>query len=109
VTLEELRATCLRWQAILQLRDWRIKVEFGRPEDMAGELGEVVWDAEDATAKIKIAPNQKRPEATLVHELLHVRMEGHAPNDGTHEVGYERNLNHLQRALMGLDRQKSAQ
>lgn len=92
VTDEQLKSLCALWQKRLRLRDWRIDVRFvdsGELPDQGG--GTCQPHPPDRTAVIKILrpdsynatsdfykafPDVFDVERTLIHELLHIPLDG---------------------------------
>lgn len=74
MTPAEIRRLTRKWQRILRLRDWEITVRFVDRDDLANErnIGECEVATHAKSAEILIARDDDEPEATLVHELLHV-------------------------------------
>jgi len=66
-----------KWQAILRLRDWDIKLEFVTREWR--KTGDVKIDQADKTAILLLNacnPKQTNIEAVIIHELVHVKLWG---------------------------------
>jgi hypothetical protein len=84
MTAKELTALCVRWQEILRLRDWDVKIQFSRAFEMDGEeQGSVSAVTTKKSALIKILDERDYPtdiqwpqdiECTVVHELVHLHM-----------------------------------
>lgn len=67
----------LKWQDILRLRDWDIKLEFVETEWR--KTGDVKIDIDDKTAILMINnhnPKQNNVETVVIHELLHIKLWG---------------------------------
>jgi hypothetical protein len=89
LTDDELKKRCAYWQKMLRLQDWCVDVRYvGTDEvpDHAAGACEVHQDGKLATVKIlaREAYNETSqmmrafgfdPEATLVHELLHIHFD----------------------------------
>jgi hypothetical protein len=71
---------------------------FEKNED---NVGCAWWHAEECVAAIRIAPDltDEQVEETVIHELLHLVLEGHMAIDGEYDEGYERGLNRIARTL----------
>lgn len=90
ITQAALEAMCLRWQMILRLADWDVKVRFVRHWDLGADRGgEVSWTLNTKTAFITILDPRdfstdfkwtQDVEQVLVHELVHLHL---APFDET--------------------------
>lgn len=104
MTLRELRKCAARWQEALNLREWKIRVDWGTGDE-SPESGPVVgccqWNAEELQAKIHITRGSVSQEETLVHEMLHIVYQGHleaVPEE--YDVHLERALNRTAAALV---------
>jgi hypothetical protein len=102
------------WQGRLQLENWKISLIMSHPDDLrAGTLGNVHWDPDQKTAKIRVldASDYQKPykdalrdmEFTLVHELVHVELAALPRNDASRN-DEEDAVNRLAKALLLLDR-----
>ncbi len=106
--MADLRRDLAFWQAALGLQHWRIDLKRGVPvkgeaKPFTAELpdnwvGATWWTVEDPNVVISIRKGEGTH--TLVHELLHLRLEGHRPCPARYNPHYERALNHLADALM---------
>lgn len=85
MTDKRLQKLLKKWQKILHLRDWEIRVEFVPVKEMPniGQVGEVEWDLQCRAAEIRLVVEEDYPtdtvsktdvETTLVHELLHLHL-----------------------------------
>jgi len=66
-----------KWQGILRLRDWDIKLELVTSEWR--KTGDVKIDADDRKAILLLNtcnPKQTNMEAVVIHELLHIKLWG---------------------------------
>jgi len=74
---KELQGYLEKWQSILRLRDWDIKLELVPSEWR--KTGDVKIDQADKVAIVLINdcnPKQTNIEATIIHELLHIKLWG---------------------------------
>lgn len=115
---EELAERCAYWQRVLRIADWKIGVKYAHSYEVEHDnIGTVkIWSEEKAALVNLIYPAEYEPgpwdtvepydeEKTLVHELLHVLMEPHAPKKETPQhTAFEQTINLLAHALVGLDR-----
>lgn len=72
-----MRAYVDKWQDILRLRDWDIKLEFVTREWR--KTGDVKIDQDDKTAIVLVNdcnPKQTNMEALIIHELIHIKLYG---------------------------------
>ena len=66
-----------KWQEILRLRDWDIKLEFVNTKWR--KTGDIKIDRDDKKAILMINvfnPKQTNIEALIIHELLHLKLWG---------------------------------
>ena len=98
--IAQLRGRARYWQDRLNLKEWKIKVRWGKPEEMADCVGCTWWQAEENIGEISILRSDSTPEATLVHELLHIVLQGHIAYDGVYDVHVERAINKLTDAFL---------
>ena len=74
---DELQAYLTKWQNILRLRDWDIKLELVTSEWR--KTGDVKIDQSDKKAILLVNncnPKQTNIEAVIIHELLHIKLWG---------------------------------
>jgi len=74
---DEIEALLRKWQEILRLRDWDIKLEFVAKEWR--KTGDVKIDEDDRKAILLINncnPKQTNIESLVIHELLHIKLWG---------------------------------
>jgi hypothetical protein len=66
------------------------------------DLGNTRWFAEERTAEVLVNPKQTPPEIinTLIHELLHLALEGHRIEIAKYDASYELGLNRISNALL---------
>ncbi len=102
MNLREVRKLVPYWQEILNIKEWKITVRWGRKKELPGEVGLNIWSVEELESDILLARNQPAVEETLVHELIHLVVDGH--KDPSLEEAYdplhERAINRLAKALM---------
>lgn len=105
-------------QANRLLKKWRKKLRLNAPSWEEIDLkvvprseiescdGICYWITEYRKAEMKIASCSEDPEPlkaleeTIVHELLHIVLEGHAEHDENYDPNYERGLNVIANALI---------
>lgn len=109
MTIRELRKCAHGWQVALGLTEWKLTVAWGKPAadpnparlEMSEDCeGNAWWFTEDSHALILIRRRCTEPEETLVHELLHVLIEGHRAAPARYDPLYERAINKLTAALV---------
>lgn len=91
----EALSCCRKWQEILRLQDWDVKVAVCRSRDFVVKegQGECSWVLPAKRAVIKLLDPVDYPEVrweqdherTLVHELLHLHMVPFKPDSDTLE------------------------
>jgi hypothetical protein len=109
VGIKQLRQECVRWQHALDLKDWKIKLVWGvptqEPDYWKGEMAldaqaNSWWQPEESRAIIAIDRKCEDPVGALIHELLHIRLEGHhEPYRKKYDIMYERGLNAIVESL----------
>src|SRR6185369_9187652 len=107
-SMADLRRDLAFWQAALGLQHWRITLKRGKsveidPKPFSNEILSTCaahswWVAESPNAVIALLPTEGTH--TLVHELLHIRLEGHRKSPAKYDPLYERAINHLTEALL---------
>lgn len=114
---KELDALVGLWRDYLKLGHWTVNVEFQSGEDMGGRDAAVSAQAEYDTANMVVRqPTEGQPvdvEESVVHELLHVLLEGHknlaiSSHEESYDPMYERGLNVLSSLLVALRRAEQA-
>lgn len=114
---KELDALVTHWQGLMHLGHWDINVAFQSGEDMGGKDAAVTAQAEyDHVVMSVRQPTDEQPvdiEESVVHELLHVLLEGHknlatSSVDDSYDPMYERGLNVLSTLLVALRRAEQA-
>jgi hypothetical protein len=108
------------WQSRLKLQDWTIALIVSHPSDLRpGTLGNIHWDAEKKTARIRVlsasdyhAPfraTEQDMEFTVVHELIHLVFQGVTRNEESRSTesrtAEEEAVNHMAETMLRLDRQ----
>ncbi len=97
--IAELRETCRYWQTELGLTDWRIHLRFPKAGEISQEYaGHTYWKPEYPEGLIIV--DRSAGAHTIVHELLHIRLEGHRIACKRYDPLYERALNCLAEALL---------
>lgn len=91
------------WQSLLGLSDWRTALHYVGKGKLKQNMGECVYWPQDRTAKIYVERGQPDPEATLIHELLHLWTR--AIREGKKaDLVEEQAIEALTRALLALKR-----
>ena len=85
------------WQERMALKDWHIRVELARPEQLEPQtLGDIHWDTDQKCATISVlAPEGYKlsgqamlddMEVTVVHELVHLELASLPRSDASRRV-----------------------
>lgn len=103
LTLRELRSELAVWQSRMRLNDWRIHLRWSTKADekMDGLDGCCYWVTEHSVAEILIDKGADDKLGTLVHELLHIKFEGHRLQPKSYDALYEKAINDLTAVLLG--------
>ena len=111
MTIRKARALVAYWQTVLGLTEWEIvEVRWCTPEEADEEDGHNNFYSEGPSSKIALRKDQDDydMEVTIVHELLHLMVDGHKDIEklvGRHyDRMHERALNRLAKILISLDR-----
>ncbi len=108
MTITALRKSAVEWRDKLGLSEWTIHVAWGNPVDgdpdlekgemSRGCVGNTWWHTEESRAVIVLHRGQGLD--TLIHEMLHIRIEGHRAYPLKYDPLYERAINCITAALM---------
>jgi hypothetical protein len=86
----------------LGMVEWIPQAKF-RVMRMSDLYGESSWMPEERQCWIRVSPSEDRRlmEETLIHEILHVLLEGHLPpmSGDKYDAGYEFALNRAAKAF----------
>lgn len=105
VTIEQLTKRANYWCQLLGVDDkWNIGIEIGHVGEMEGCRGMNIISPEYQACKIMIAPGE--PEETLVHEILHIILDGHKADRDEYDPMHERAINKMASALVKLESNK---
>lgn len=97
MTLAVLQQLGREWQEKLNLREWSISYSWGAK----GLEGCCFWHPEELHADVEVSRRARAKEQTLVHELLHVVLQGHLPcPGGEYDVHLERAINRISAAFV---------
>ena len=104
MTVEELQTRCDYWTERLSLGEWRgrVKVLLKTPKFLLKttgyeSVGACWWSAEECRAEIYLRKGEG--ESTLLHELVHLVLQGHTTYKDGDEM-LERAINRLAAALL---------
>ena len=109
MTTRSLRSLKTKLCKVLNLLDWKITVSFSdeiesaaiKQDQCSDSVASVVWNEAHKTATIKILPEEilikdgYTVREALLHELLHILIEGHKPATPDIDLNIERALNQL--------------
>lgn len=116
-TQETLKSALVEWQKRLRLDAWDVRIGIHRERtfDGGGRSREISYSIESGKAVIKLLdpvdyPDEDFPqdmEATLVHELLHLKFAAFTPQDDTLEHRlFEQTVESMANLLVALKRRK---
>lgn len=80
MSVAELKRLCRVWQRRLRLQDWDVTVKLQSAEEMPDQLGNAAMEPEEMRAVISLRDGGEL-EATLAHELLHLRLVSFGDDD----------------------------
>src|SRR5579884_309177 len=101
--LLELQALAEEWARRLGMAEWTtINVLWANKKEQKEVTGCCYWHVPESLVTIKIDRAEPKKEETLVHELLHVLLEGHLSEARPYDELYERALNRASAALVRL-------
>ena len=103
MTIKLLRERCAYWQKRFQLLDWNIYLQWGSAREMKDLCGTCSWSVEDGIAVIKLNRTMPNQEETVIHELIHIVLQGHLPELPPYDVHLERGINRMAAAFMNSD------
>jgi hypothetical protein len=95
------------WVERLNLADWDIRVRYASKKELGENYGDCNWNPDERKARIRVRrPGVLRKdgehlEDVLLHELLHLVLQGHAWEEEPYNVHIERADNALVEALIG--------
>ena len=111
----QINELCERWQEILKLNDWDVRVNLGRPDELSepDREGECFAELAKGEALIRLL-DPKIPydftfqydvEKVLVHELLHLSFSPFEPEDDPlrHDL-WERLIERMAKTLVAFQR-----
>ena len=119
-SLPDLESLLAKWQKLLRLQDWRVRIYYARRFDLSPEVqAETVMSQKTKDAIIRILdpidadpntfPPQTRPnrvEESIVHELLHFHLRSFFPPPNETNKDEEVAICSIASALMALNARK---
>lgn len=107
-TLKSITKRAEFWCDILGVEDlWDVSIGISDGPEMTGNAGMNKLHAENQVSKIILAPNEG--EHTLVHEILHIILDGHkdlSADTYKYDPMHERAINKIATALLKLANSK---
>lgn len=88
---KELQRLVNLWLKRLRLQDWQVKAECCTVADLPDALGQIPYDTEEKIATLKVRDDAP-VESTVVHELLHLRLEPFSDGDEAEPRHAEREI-----------------
>jgi hypothetical protein len=111
MTAKQVRPILRKWQRLLCLNQWKIRVQFGDLKSESNEQldGCICWSGEYRDAFISIHKDALPAdlESTVIHELCHLLLEGHLSAPRDYNSSYEFGLNTLSDLMAKLEKQSS--
>jgi Zn-dependent peptidase ImmA (M78 family) len=104
--LAEVRAYGKLWQSRLKLLDWDVQYRWmtkAESLEMSDCNGFCQWSEQHRSAVIAISKDSESIPRTVIHELGHLRIEGHLPCSGETNIPLEVAINALTEALLKLE------
>mgnify|MGYP000901181915 CR=1 FL=1 len=99
--IKEVRTLLSEWRDRLNLTQWDISVYWAASDIPPDIVGTCWWFTEEEKAEIHIRQTEDADvEETLVHELIHLSLEGHKEPKHSTDRHYEQGINKLARALV---------
>ena len=104
MNIRQLRKLLEFWVEILNLPEWKIEVKWGTKKNLEECVGRNYFSIEELDSLILIDKNGDDIEGTLVHELLHLVLDGHRDVDLTNKYDpmLERAINRTAAAMIKL-------
>jgi hypothetical protein len=102
LTKPQINAIVRRWQKKFGLTNWKITVVLvSTPEELSGCAGTLEWETEYHAATMRLVSELPKAdmEETIIHEFIHLLLEGHKSTSGRYDAMYERGLNTLSSVL----------
>lgn len=78
--MPQLTRLCRLWQRRLRLQDWEVTPALAPEAEMPDSVGEIVPETGEMKAALRVREDADI-EATLVHELLHLRLWPYSDGD----------------------------
>lgn len=111
----QINELCKKWQEILKLHDWDVRVDLGRPDELSepDREGECFVELAKSEALIRLLDPkisydftfQYDVEKVLVHELLHLSFAPFEPEDDSlrHDL-WEQTIERMAKTLVAFQR-----
>lgn len=103
MTIKRAREILAEYQALLDLGEWEIRVRWARNGELeANDMGAVRWCTDTAQADMFLRRGLQERELrdTIIHELVHVTLQGHADHTGKRDPMFERGINRITDAIL---------
>jgi len=101
MTTRELKKRVSEWASIIGLADWKIDAEFVTDTQTKDTMAEVSWQPEWKEAEIlfrreaQLKKTGRSIDHFIVHELLHIVLEGHKTVIEEYDPLYEAAINNI--------------
>jgi len=102
MTIARVREIVAEYRALLDLTDWDIRCRWSRRGELADADGQCRWQPEYRIADVVLRRQQPDSEIphTVVHELLHLRLQGHTLNEAPYDPQLELGINRTAAAIL---------
>lgn len=109
MTLPQLKKRLKYFRSLLGIeKEWKITLKWGTSDDLVQDglecsaICDIKPEYQTATIYLDKTHFGDELEADLIHELLHVLVDGHKPQSGDYDPMHERAINKLQAAISKL-------
>lgn len=103
MTIHEARQILAEYQVLLDLGEWDIRLRWAKRGELEKEdMGAVRWCTDTAQADMFVRRDLGHQELrdTVVHELIHIVLQGHADHNGKRDPMFERGINRVATAIL---------
>lgn len=100
--ISEARQCLAEYQALLDLGEWEIACRWAKAGEIEDDCARIPWQTEYKTAVLILNRTQLSNEIphTIIHELEHLRLEGHKEYVFAYDKMYELGLNRIADAIL---------
>ena len=103
MTIRQARKILAEYLVRMDMTEWTVFLRWGTKKEMEDLDGRCIWSPEYTHCEIVIRRDQADSEIpkTVVHELVHVCLQGHKENHSRYDTMYERGINRITLAIIG--------